>query len=40
MAKPTKKEEFLEKIRARLIDGEEYQCKKEQGEYISVYKNK
>jgi hypothetical protein len=40
LTKPIRNEQYLERIRNELMDGDEYQFKKEKGEYISTYKNK
>lgn len=40
LSKPVRNEQYLERIRNELMDGEEYQFKKEVGEYFSTYRNK
>lgn len=40
LVKPIRNEQYLERIRNELMNDDEYQFKKEQGEYVSTYKNK
>ena len=40
LTKATKNEEYLERVRGELMDGEEFQFRKEKGEYVACYRNK
>jgi hypothetical protein len=40
LTKATKNEEYLQRIRGELMDGEEYQFRKEGAEYVACYRNK
>lgn len=40
LTKASKNQEYLERVRGELMDGEEFQFKKERGEYIACYRNK
>lgn len=40
MTRPIRNPNYLERIRNELMNEEEYQFKKETGEFISTYKNK
>jgi hypothetical protein len=40
LTKPIRTQEYLDRLRGELMDGEVYEFKKEQGDYVSAFRKK